>query len=172
MQTIRRVVGRIAKPHGVRGEVQVEIRTDEPDVRFRAGITLLMDDTSITIESAKVHGKYLLVKFQDFDTRNDVESLRNRLLEIEVNPSDRPSAADEYYDYQLVGLEVRMATGKIGVVKEVLHLPAQDVLVVQSEDIEHLIPFVKEIVTEVNIDEAYVVIDPPPGLFSEVDDED
>lgn len=172
MQTIRRVVGRIAKPHGVRGEVQIEIRTDEPEVRFQTGTTLLMDDTSLTIEAVKIHGKYLLVKFQDLNSRDDVESLRNRLLEIEVDPSDRPSEADEYYDYQLIGLDARVVTKTIGVIKEVLHLPAQDVLVVQAEDVEHMIPFVKEIVTDVNIDEAYVVIDPPPGLFSEVENED
>ena len=165
-------MGRIAKPHGVRGEVQIEIRTDEPDVRFQTGTSLLMDDTSLTIEAVKVHGKCLLVKFEDLNSRNEVESLRNRLLEIEVDPSDRPSDADEYYDYQLVGLDAKVATKTIGVIKEVLHLPAQDVLIVKADDLEHMIPFVKEIVTEVNIDEAYVVIDPPPGLFSEVEDED
>lgn len=165
-------MGRIAKPHGVRGEVQIEIRTDEPDVRFQTGTTVLIDDTALTIEAVKVHGKYLLVKFEDLNSRNEVESLRNRLLEIEVDPSDRPSDADEYYDYQLVGLDAKVATKTIGVIQEVLHLPAQDVLVVKADDLEHMIPFVKEIVTEVNIEEAYVVIDPPPGLFSEVEDED
>lgn len=172
MQTIRRVVGRIAKPHGVKGEVQVEVRTDEPEVRFQVGTTLLMEDQSVTLETVKTHGKYLLVKFEGFNTRNDVEELRNRLLEVEVNINDVPDNADEFYDYQLVGLRVLVNKETIGVTKEVLHLPAQDVLVVTQGDEEVLVPFVKEIVTEVNLAEKYVILNPPPGLLGDVTDED
>lgn len=172
MQTIRRVVGRIAKPHGVKGELQVEIRTDEPDVRFLVGSTLFMDDSLVKLESVKNHGKYLLVKFEGFNSRNDVESLRNRLLEVEVDVNQMPSEADEYYDYQLVGLRVIVNEEVIGVTKEVLHLPAQDVLVLLTGDQEVLVPFVKEIVIEVNLAEKCVVLNPPPGLLEDAIDED
>lgn len=172
MQTIRRVVGRIAKPHGVRGELQVEVRTDEPEVRFQVGATLLMQETPVTLEAVKVHGKYLVVKFEGFDTRNDVEGLRNRLLEVDVNIDDVPRGEDEFYDYQLVGLQVFVKNEVIGVTKEVLHLPAQDVLVVSKGDQEVLVPFVKEIVTEVHLAEQRIVINPPPGLLEDIADED
>lgn len=172
MQTIRRVVGRIAKPHGVRGELQVEVRTDEPEVRFQVGATLLMEETSVKLEAVKIHGKYLIVKFEGFNTRNDVEELRNRLLEVEVNIDDVPNDEDEFYDYQLVGLRVLVNSEVIGVTKEVLHLPAQDVLVVTQGDQEVLVPFVKEIVTEVHLADKYLVMKPPPGLLEDIADED
>ena len=172
MQTIRRVVGRIAKPHGVRGEMQVEVRTDEPEVRFQVGATLLMEETSVKLEAVKIHGKYLIVKFEGFNTRNDVEELRNRLLEVEVNIDDVPNDEDEFYDYQLVGLRVLVNSEVIGVTKEVLHLPGQDVLVVTQGDQEVLVPFVKEIVTEVHVAEKYLVVNPPPGLLEDIADED
>ncbi len=172
MQTLRRVVGRISKPHGVRGELQIEVRTDEPELRFAPGNTLLLDDNQLKIVSAKVHGKYLLVKFEGFESRNDVEHLRNGLLEVIVNIATTPADEDEFYDYQLVGLDVIVHGETIGTTKEVLHLPAQDVLVVMRNGEELLIPFVKEIVTEVNIEKKFVVVSPPPGLLEEVPDED
>ncbi|MEN9923065.1 MAG: hypothetical protein RIS09_579, partial [Actinomycetota bacterium] len=96
MQSLRRVVGRIAKPHGVRGEVQVEIRTDEPELRFKKGSQLIAGEQLLKIQSAKFHGKYMLVKFEGFDTRNDVEELRNLMLEVEVDPTLTPDADDEF----------------------------------------------------------------------------
>jgi 16S rRNA processing protein RimM len=171
VQSLRRVVGRIAKPHGVRGEVQVEIRTDEPELRFKKGSHLIAGEQLLKIQSAKFHGKYMLVKFEEFDTRNDVEELRNLMLEVEVDPTLTPDADDEFYDYQLISLDVLVNNQKVGITKEVLHLPGQDVIVIDKAGVDILVPFVKEIVTEVDITAGTVTLNPPIGLLEDVIDE-
>jgi 16S rRNA processing protein RimM len=161
------VVGRIGRPHGVRGEVTVEPRTDEPDRHFVAGNVLLVDGgQSLTIETVKWHSGRLVVTFAGCADRTAAELLRNTILEAERADDERPEDPDEFYDYQLVGLHVVTTAGEaVGTVSEVLHLPAQDVLSVTSGDREILVPFVSAVVPLVDIEARRIVIDPPPGLL-------
>lgn len=170
---MRVVVGRIGKPHGIRGEVTVEPRTDEPDVRFVAGAELMRHNGGLLlIELVHWHSGRLLVKFLGCDTRNDAEELRGTLLEVERDPEELPQGDDEFYDSQLIGCKAVTLDGDpIGEVKDVLHLPLQDVLVVVAGDEEYLIPFVSEIVPEVDLETGLVKVNPPPGLLSELVDE-
>lgn len=168
---MRVVVGRIGRPHGVRGEVTVEPRTDEPEVHFRSGVRLLTESGSLTIESAKWHSGRLLLAFEGVPDRSAAEALRNTLLEAERDPDARPEDPEEYYDHQLVGLEaVTVAGDTIGTVSEVLHLPAQDLLSVTRDGAEVLIPFVSAVVPEVDLAARRIVIDAPPGLLGEIED--
>ncbi|MFJ6993197.1 ribosome maturation factor RimM [Streptomyces sp. NPDC003090] len=166
------VVARIGRAHGIKGEVTVEVRTDEPELRLAPGAVLATDPASagpLTIESGRVHSGRLLLRFAGVRDRNAAEALRNTLLIADVDPDERPEEPDEYYDHQLIDLDVVLADGTgVGRITEVSHLPYQDLFVVERPDgSEVLIPFVEEIVTEVDLDAQRAVIVPPPGLIDD-----
>ncbi len=166
---MRVVVARIGRALGVRGDVLIDSRTDEPERRFIAGAPLLVADSDrvLFIESVRPHGNRLCLHFQDIDDRTAAEGLTGLLLEVERVPGERPEDPDEYYDDDLLGLNVVTEDGDpIGTVAEVLHLPAQDVLAVRAaDDREILVPFVSEIVPEVDLDAGRVIVRPPEGLL-------
>ncbi|MGV9819814.1 ribosome maturation factor RimM [Nocardia xishanensis] len=168
------VVGRVAKSHGVRGELVVEIRTDEPDERFAAGATLrgrLPRSTEVrdfTVESAREHSGRLLVFLAGITDRTAADALRGTLFLVDsedLPPSDDP---DEFYDHELEGLTVQLTDGAVvGTVTDVLHSAAGELLSVRAADDgrEILIPFVTAIVPTVSVADGLVVIDPPEGLL-------
>ncbi|MFE9428441.1 ribosome maturation factor RimM [Kitasatospora sp. NPDC006697] len=166
------VVGRIGRAHGIRGDVFVEVRTDEPELRLGPGAVLLTDPAAVgplTVESGKVHSGRLLIRFAGIKDRTAAETLRNTMLIAEVDPEERPEEEDEYYDHQLIGLDVVLTDGTlIGELTEVVHLPYQDLLTVTRPDgTEVLVPFVQQIVPVVDLAEQRCVITPPPGLVDE-----
>ncbi|HSA50655.1 MAG TPA: ribosome maturation factor RimM, partial [Yinghuangia sp.] len=129
------VVARIGRAHGIRGQVSVEVRTDEPELRLAPGAVLMTDPPSagpLTISAGKVHSGRLLLTFEGVGDRNAAEALRNVLLIAEVDPNEFPDDPEEFYDHQLVGLDAVLADGTLlGEVAEVAHLPAQDLLIVR-----------------------------------------
>nr|WP_155073872.1 ribosome maturation factor RimM [Streptomyces taklimakanensis] len=166
------VVARIGRAHGIKGEVTVEVRTDEPEVRLAPGAVLATDPASVgplTIAAGRVHSGRLLLRFEGVRDRTAAEALRNTLLIAEVDPDEAPEDPDEYYDHQLVDLDVVTRDGTaVGRVEEIAHLPYQDLLVVRRVDGgEVLIPFVAEIVPEVDLEAQRAVVDPPPGLLDD-----
>jgi 16S rRNA processing protein RimM len=166
------VVGRIGRPHGVRGEVSVEVRTDSPELRFAPGSLLRTDPAGagpLTVEYTHWHSGRLLLAFEGVEDRNRAEELRNVLLLVDVPDDERPEDDEEYYDHQLIGLAARTAAGEaIGTVTEVLHLPSQDLLALRHVDgREVLVPFVAAIVPEIDLAAGTVRIDAPPGLLDE-----
>ncbi|MFI6319575.1 ribosome maturation factor RimM [Nonomuraea sp. NPDC050556] len=157
------VVGRIGRPHGVRGDVTVEVRTDDPDLRFAPGTSIATSTGgSLEIESKRWHQGTLLLRFVGVTSREDAEELRNTMMVIDssaVEPLDDP---DEFHDHQLIGLQVFTVGGDfVGEVTDVLH-HGQDLLVVGSDV---YIPFVKALVPEVDLDGGRLVVDPPEGLL-------
>lgn len=168
------VVGRVGRAHGLRGDVTIEVRTDEPELRFTPGAQLRADDgTSWTVTAARWHSGRLLVRFDRCPDRTAAEAVRGTLLSAPVSEADRPDDPDEFYVRALIGLAARTVAGVVvGTVTEVLALPAQDVAVVTREDgNECLVPFVKEIVVGVDLDEGIFLIDPPAGLLELADAE-
>jgi 16S rRNA processing protein RimM len=168
------VVGRIGRPHGVRGQVTVEVRTDDPETRFAPGAVLDADPPQrgpLTVASGRVQGGRLVLRFDGIEDRTAAEGLRNTLLSVEADPDEALDDPDEFYDHQLVGLRVVTVDGhEVGTVADMLHLPTQDVFAVKRPDgREALIPFVAEIVPEVDLDEGTVLVDPPPGLLELTD---
>ncbi len=164
------VVGRIGRAHGVRGEVTVEVRTDDPDSRFAAGAVLDTEPPErgpLTVEYGHAHSGRLLLAFEGIEDRNAAEALRDTLLVVDVDPAELPDEPDSYFDHQLVGLAVVTVAGeKVGVVHEMLHLPGQDVIAARTPDgREALIPFVSAIVPEVDLAAGRVLVNPPPGLL-------
>jgi 16S rRNA processing protein RimM len=166
------VVGRIGRAHGVRGDLFVEVRTDEPDERFVQGATLITSNgQSLTVATSKWHSGRLVVHFVDYDDRTTAETLRGLELSVDVDPLVLPTEEDEYYDHQLMGLRVQHESGElVGVISDVIHLPSQDMFAVTREDdTEVLIPFVREFVPDVDVAGGVVTITPPPGLLDELE---
>ena len=170
------VVGRVAKSHGVRGELVVEVRTDEPELRFAPGAVLhgraprAHTTAEYTVESAREHSGRLLVCLREISDRAAADALRGTMFLIdsaELSASDDP---DEFHDHELEGLNVQLTDGTpVGTVAEVLHSAAGELLSVRAvaDDREILVPFVATIVPTVSIAEGIVVIDPPEGLLAE-----
>ncbi|HZC26832.1 MAG TPA: ribosome maturation factor RimM [Actinopolymorphaceae bacterium] len=163
------VVGRVGRAHGVRGEVAVDVRTDQPEQRFADGVVFATEAGALRIESLRWHGARLLVGFEGVVDRTAAERLRGVELVVEVPDDERPPDPEEFYDHQLVGIRVRTVSGiAVGEVTEVLHLPQQDVLAVGTEDgREILVPFVAAIVPDIDVAARTLVIDPPPGLLDD-----
>ncbi|MFD9999804.1 ribosome maturation factor RimM [[Kitasatospora] papulosa] len=166
------VVARIGRAHGIKGEVTVEVRTDEPELRLGPGAVLATEPAGtgpLTIETGRVHSGRLLLRFEGVRDRSAAEALRNTLLIAEVDPAELPDDPEEFYDHQLMDLDVVLGDGtEIGRITEISHLPSQDLFIVERPDgSEVMIPFVEEIVTEIDLEEQRIVIAPPPGLIDE-----
>jgi 16S rRNA processing protein RimM len=174
---MRVIVGRIGRPHGIRGEVVIGVRTDEPDLRFALGATLAAasspdgDDAGgerLTVASARWHSGQLLIGFAGITDRTAAAELTGSWLSVDSGQLPQIADPDEFRDHELIGLSVRTPAGDpVGVVTDVLHY-GQDLLVVRragGRDEECLVPFVKAIVPEVDVPGGVVVIDPPPGLL-------
>ncbi|ORW93416.1 MULTISPECIES: ribosome maturation factor RimM [unclassified Mycobacterium] len=165
-------VGRVVKAHGIGGEVVVEVRTDDPAARFAPGNTLRAknsrsgEERSVVVDQAREHGGRLLVRLAGVHDRDAADALRGSLFVVdsdELPPIDEP---DTYYDHQLEGLVVRTISGlEVGVVAEVLHTAAGELLAVRRDSGELLVPFVSAIVTSVSLDDRLIEIDPPEGLL-------
>jgi 16S rRNA processing protein RimM len=169
------VVGRIGRSHGVRGEVSVELRTDEPETRFAVGAQIRTDGRRprrLTIRSVRPHARRLLVAFDEVGDRAQSESLRGAILSAEVEEDQRPDDPEEFYDRQLVGLQVHSAeVGAVGQVVAVVHLPQQDLLSIRRTDgREVMVPFVAQLVPEVDLVAGTLRVADRPGLLNPDDD--
>ena len=160
------VIGRIGRAHGIRGELNVDIRTDEPERRFAPGSSVIYDGGTLTITTARHHSGRLVVRFKGFDDRNAAETLHGKILEVEVDTEELPEDPEEFYDHQLIGLEVRAGDRVIGKVTQVIHMPEQDTLAITSESREILVPFVLDLVLEVDVREGFLRIADMPGLIN------
>jgi 16S rRNA processing protein RimM len=179
---VQLVVGRIGRPHGIRGEVTVEVRTDDPESRFAPGTVLSTDPPSavpLVVSGMRWNSGILLLRLAGVDDREGAEELRDTMIVIDSGDVQPPDDPDEFYDHQLIGLAVETVAGEpVGEVADVLH-HGQDLLVVRRGPGqvqrgpgqvrpgagEVLIPFVKALVPEVDLAAGRLVVDPPPGLI-------
>jgi 16S rRNA processing protein RimM len=168
------VVGRIGRPHGVRGQVTVEVRTDDPDLRFAPGATLLTEPASrgpLTIEAARWHSGTLLLTLAGPDgvvvaDREAADALRNTQLLVLVDELPELDDPDSFYDHQLVGLTAELPDGTpIGAVSAVRHEGTELLVVRRPDRTDLLVPFVSAIVPTVDLAGGRVVVDPPEGLL-------
>ena len=167
-------VGRIGRPHGLRGDVVIGVRTDEPELRFAVGSRLDTDPVGVgplTVAAMRWHSGALIVRFAGVGDRDAAAALGGTWLTVDSATLAAPADPDEFRDHDLVGLSVRTADGTVvGTVADVLHY-GQDVLAVRpaggtAGSGEILVPFVKAIVTEVDVAQGVLVIDPPAGLLN------
>ncbi len=172
--TVDVVVGRVGKPHGVRGEVTVEVRTDEPERRYADGAVLRVEaprgsafpHATLTVGRTRWHQGVLLATFTELTDRTVAEGARGVLLHAEIPADATPEDPDEFYDHQLVGLQAHDVTGeRLGEVTAVVAGAAQDLLSVRTDDgRDALVPFVAALVPEVDLAGGRVVIADRPGL--------
>ncbi len=170
------LVARIGKPHGLAGESTVEVHTDAPESRFRVGeqfVTSTTGGPTFVLRSVRLHqGRYLL-GFEGVGDRADAEALRDIRLYVSSDSltSDSTSEVgadpDEFYEEELLGMAVHLASGEVvGEVSGLHTRPAQDLLEVRlSAGHTALIPFVSALVPDVDRSKKVVVIDPPAGLL-------
>jgi 16S rRNA processing protein RimM len=168
------VVGRIGRPHGVRGLVTVEVRTDDPDLRFVPGAVLVTDPPErgpLTVVDKKWHSGTLLLLLAGADgavygNREDVDTLRNTRLLVPVSDLPELDDPDSYYDHELVGLAAQLPDGSpLGEVTSVRHEGAELLVVRRTDGGEVLVPFVAAIVPSVDVAAGHLVVDPPEGLL-------
>lgn len=181
MNTIEVVVGRVGRPHGIRGQLTIDVRTDEPERRFAPGTVLRAVPpkgshsplTSVTVETAKWHQQILLLSFAEIADRNEAEAARGLVLYADIDPTETPEDPDEYYDHQLVGLTAYDEQGQLlGEVTGLVHGGAQDLLAIRTPDRrDTLVPFVKALVPEVDVPGGRVVIADRPGLVAPLPDD-
>lgn len=169
------MVGRIAKAHGIRGELAVDVRTDSPEERFAEGVVLTArrrdgSTRPLTVTAARAHSGRLLVRFEEIRSREDAEDARGLLLladTADLPPTDDP---DEFYDHELEGLRAELTDGTVvGTVLEIVHAPGGELLTVDREGRTVLVPFVRDIVPVVDVAAGRVVLDPPEGLLDETE---
>ena len=166
------VVGRIVRPHGVRGELTVDVRTDDPELRLAVGSVLETEPAAVgplTVARTRWHSGRLLVTFEGVDDRNGADVLRGVLLLVDAADLEDVADPDEFRDHQLIGLAVVAPDGEqVGSVADVLHY-GQDLLVIagtgKRAGAEIMVPFVSAIVPEVDLVAGVLRIDPPPGLL-------
>lgn len=169
------VVGRIGKPQGIKGEVTVQVRTDDPDTRFAAGAVLLTEPAGrgpLVVEGVRWQNGRLMVAFAGVADRNGAEQLRETLLQVDARTLPPPEDEDEFHDHVLRGMTAVLVGGEpLGEVVDVLHLPHGDVLVVRRADngAEVLVPFVKAMVPVVDVAARRLEVAPPEGLLDLTD---
>jgi 16S rRNA processing protein RimM len=166
-------VGRVLRPHGVRGEVRVQLLTDFPErlkqhaVFYLAQLDSPEEAQCHSVESLRFHQQLLLLKLEGCDDRNQAEELRDLLVQIPTEEA-APLEEGEYYHYQLIGVEVETESGEgLGQVIEVLETGANDVYVVRGSRGEVLIPGIESVVRELDVEAKRMVVSPLPGMLDD-----
>lgn len=166
-------VGRLVKAHGLKGALKLELYTDSPDQRFRAGqeLELQVPESSewfgktVKVAELRFYNQAPVLFLEGIQDRSQAETLVKAILLIETDLEQLPEDPEAWYDHQLVGLTALVREEVVGKVIRVDHLPAQDLLAIETSTGEVLVPFVKQIVPLVDIQKGQVVLTPPAGLF-------
>lgn len=160
-------VGRIIRPWGVRGELKVEILTEDP-TRFQRLKVVYVGPQFVPyrLERARLHKGHLLLKLAGCDDRNAAEALRDLLVQVAMKDA-LPLEEGEYWVHQILGLEVwTTERERLGIVREVLETGANDVYVVQGRSGRQvLIPALKDVVLEIDLDAGQMLVKLPAGLI-------
>ena len=172
-------VGRLTKAHGLKGALKVEMYTDDPARRFSPGAVFqlqvpqesLWHGKNLELSELKWYNSHPVAFFAGVTDRDSAESLVKAILWIDQDADDAPAEEDAWYDHQLVGLTVIRDGLAVGTLTKVDHFPAQDLLTVKTASGDVLVPFVKAIVSGVDIEAGTLTVTPPLGLFEELPDE-
>jgi len=162
------VVGQIAKPHGVRGDVRVVLHTDVPE-RFAWLEEIYIGEKEprpVAIEYVRFHKNWVLLKLDGYDDRNAVESLRGQLLQVREDQAI-PLEEGEYFLFQLIGLTVIDEDGDhLGELVQVIETGANNVFVVRGPQGEILIPDISDVVQDIDFEGGKITVHLLPGLLS------
>jgi 16S rRNA processing protein RimM len=173
-------VGRLTKAHGLKGAIKVELYTDAPERRFVPGAVFALQvpvesewhGKTIELSELKWYNSHPVAFFKNVSDRSAAESLIKAILWIDQDLDEPSDEEDAWFDHQLVGLSVMRDGVQVGTVKQIDHLPAQDLLTIGTSAGDVLVPFVKAIVTSVDIEAGTMTVTPPLGLFEDLADDD
>lgn len=157
-------VGRVLSAHGVHGEMRVEPLTDDPK-RFSTLPQVFIKGQSYDVAGARMHSGRVLLRLSGISTPEDVQPLRGEYILISAEDAT-PLPDDAYYHYQLIGLSVETLSGeRLGALVEVIPLEANDIYVVRGERGEVLVPAIKDVVKEIDLEVSRMLVEPVPGLL-------
>lgn len=173
-------VGRLTKAHGLKGALKIELYTDDPGRRFVPGAVFSLQvptghawhGKTLELVELRWYNSHAVGFFKDVPDRTAAEELVKAILWVEQDATELPEEDDAWYDHQLVGLSVLRDGVKVGIVTQIDHFPAQDLLTVKTDDGDVLVPFVKAIVASVDVKAGTLVVTPPAGLFEQLPDDD
>ena len=173
-------VARLVKAHGLKGGMKLELYTDAPELRFTPGAVFKVQvptdsawfGKTIRLLSIREINSHPVAFFEGVEERSVAETLVKAILWVEHDPTQAPPEKDAWFDHQLVGMTVVRDGAKVGVVIRVEHFPAQDLLVIDREGTEVLVPFVQAFVPEVDLEKAVITITPPGGLLEPLEGEE
>lgn len=173
------VVATIGKAHGLRGEVALILRTDQPELRLAPGTVFAVEGeaapSTLTVSSTRIQQGRWYARFAEVTDRTAAENLRGIELELSVDTEEEQAEdPDAWYPTQLKGLTVRHVDGReLGTVIDLEHYPAQDLLIVRGVDGRRvMLPLVSQLVPEIDLEAGVVLADPPGGLFEDLDEDE
>ena len=167
------VIGKVVRPHGLRGEVRVRIMSGYPDrFKYLESVSLTRDPAGpehpqiFEVERARLHQDFAILKLLDIEDREQADRLRKQFVVISLEDAV-PLEEDEYYYYQLIGLEMVTVDGRsLGTVANILETGANEVYIVESpQHGEILIPAIESVVQEIDLASGRIIISPIPGLL-------
>jgi 16S rRNA processing protein RimM len=157
-------VGRVLGPWGLRGELKVDPLTDFPE-RFALGRSLYVEGIAYAIERCRWHKGKVYIKLSGIDSTSAAEALRQRFLEVPEEEL-KPLSEGEYYQFQILGLEVRTTEGQpLGKVTQILSTGSNDVFVVHGEGRELLIPALDDVIKAIDLDGGWIEVELVEGLL-------
>ena len=170
-------VGRLTKPHGLKGGLKLELYTDNPGLRFAPGETFHLQvpegsewfGRTVTIRELRWFNESPVGFFDEVPDRTSAESIVRAILWIDEETVEAGTEENAWYDHELVGLEVRRGDETLGRIAEVRHFPAQDLLAVETPNGVVLVPLVEAIVPRIDLEAGVVEVTPPAGLFEEIE---
>jgi len=173
-------VARLVKAHGLKGGVKLELYTDAPELRFTPGAVFKVQvptdspwfGKTIRLVSIREINSHPVAFFEGVEERSVAEGLVKAILWVEHDPAEAPAEKDAWFDHQLVGMSVVRDGAQVGVVVRVEHFPAQDLLVIDRDGTEVLVPFVQAFVPEVDVEKGVITITPPGGLLEPLEGEE
>ncbi len=169
-------VGRLVKAHGLKGAFKLELYTDSPKLRFVEGAVLKLQvpesspwfGKTVTVQELRWYNTMPVLFLKECEDRTIADTLVKAILLVDVSNDETTNEEDAWFDHQLVGLRVIRDAVEVGKVSRVDHLPAQDLLAVETANGEVLVPFVKAIVPVVDVKAGTLTVTPPAGLFEEL----
>ncbi|WP_394232552.1 ribosome maturation factor RimM [Niallia oryzisoli] len=164
-------VGKIVNTHGIKGEVRVISKTDFADERYKKGNSLFLfkqgeeKPIELIVKTHRNHKNFDLLSFEGFDDINQIEQFKDGLLKVPESQLGELDE-DEYYFHEIIGCTVITDNGEeIGTVKEILTPGANDVWVVRGKGKEQLIPYIEDVVKEIDVEAKKIIITPLEGLL-------
>lgn len=158
-------IGKIVNTHGIKGEVRLLSNFKYKDRVFKKDMTIYIGESKDKeiISSYRHHKQFEMICMQGYDNINQI--LKYKGLKVYINKDDLKLAKDEYLDEDLIGLDVIIDNNVIGKIKRIEKYPHQDLIVVKVKEKDCLIPYVSDIIEEINLSDGYITIKNIKGLI-------